>query len=554
MAKKFFNLETLKKTLKVLAGNMLPWLVAVLVTAILGSLTQSTLSLINVLEMGSYATFDDWLRTVVRDLSAFMPFYAVIVGVSFLLAFPAALWTARKWPKYRTGLLAASGALGLAVAFFISDMVTAIPTLISATREPTGYIAMLATGVIGAWIFAMIGSKREFVKAKGFALTLPVFPLVVLIAAFGIHLYMQPDRKYEIDDYPAENYRISILVDGLEYPWGMVLLPDGRYLITERTGGVRIVDSDGALLKEPLGGVPEVLMGVQGGMLDIQLSPNFEEDAYVFLSYACGTADSNNTCVSRGKLQGRSLQGVERIFQARPLKNTSVQFGSRILFLPDETMVVSIGDGGDFREEAQSLVSHLGKLVRLHMDGSVPRDNPFVDQTGKLTEIYSYGHRNPQGLAYNSETGTLFESEHGPYGGDEVNIIIPGANYGWPLATEGVDYPGSRISPHDQVDEAREPIKHWTPSIAPSGITVYRGDSFPEFGGDLLVSSLGGQGVFRLQIQDGEVAKAQRLFHELEKRIRQVVIGRDGELYLLTDHDPGQVLRIDSVKTGDDAD
>lgn len=218
---------------------------------------------------------------------------------------------------------------------------------------------MLATGVIGAWVFAMIGSKPEFGKAKGFAGTLLVVPLVVLIAAFGIHLYMQPDREYEFEDYPAENYRVSVLADGLEYPWGMVLLPDGRYLITERTGGVRIVDSDGALLNEPLAGVPEVLMGVQGGMLDIQLSPNFQEDSYVYLSYACGTKNSNNTCVSRGKLQGRSLQDVERIFQAKPLKDASVQFGSRIVFLPDETMVVSIGDGGDYREEAQNVSRQL---------------------------------------------------------------------------------------------------------------------------------------------------------------------------------------------------
>lgn len=540
----------LKEALYALSSNMVPWLLSVLAAALPGSLIQSTLSLINVLEMGAYATFDDWQRTIVHDLLAFMPFYAAIVGVTFLLAFPAALWMARKWPQNRTLLLAASGAVGLAVAFFIANRLTPMPTVISATRDITGTIAMLTTGVLGAWVFAMTSSKPDSGKPKRFTLTVLAFPVVVLAAAGSIHVLMKPDRKYDIDDYPADRYRVSVLVDGLEHPWGMVQLPDGRFLITERPGRVRVVDSDGALLAEPLQGVPESMTAGEGGMLDIQLSPNFDDDGYVLLAHSCGSRDANSTCVSRGTLDDHTLRDVEQVFQARPLKDTTVQFGSRIIFLPDATMVVSIGDGFDYSEEAQRLNNHLGKLVRLNMDGTIPADNPFADQPGKLAEIYSYGHRNPQGLHYDAQTGELYESEHGPYGGDEINVIAAGGNYGWPLATEGVNYPGNRISPHDQLEDVRSPIKHWTPSIAPSGIAIYRGDAFPGFDGDLLVSSLGGQGVYRLRIEDGEVIEEHRLFHELDKRIRQVVIGSEGELYLLTDHDPGQILRIDAAQGG----
>jgi glucose/arabinose dehydrogenase len=362
---------------------------------------------------------------------------------------------------------------------------------------------------------------------------------------------MRPERQIEIQDYPVENYRVAVIADGLDHPWSMVRLPDGRLLIAERSGDIRVVDTEGALLREPVEGVPEVLVGVQGGLLDMELSPRFERDRLVFLSYACGTKQANNTCVGRGELRGSRLENFERIFQAQPMKNTSVQFGSRIAFLPDDTMVVSIGDGFDFREDAQELGNHIGTLVRLNMDGSVPSDNPFFDRDDARPEIYSYGHRNPQGLFYDEPSDRLYESEHGPYGGDEVNIIEAGVNYGWPLATEGINYPGTNISPHDRLDDVRAPINHWTPSIAPSGIAVYRGEAFPEFDGDLLVSGLAGRGVFRLDMEDGRMVGDQRLFHELNKRIRDVIVGDEGELYLLTDHAPGELLRIDPENSED---
>ncbi|SFR47529.1 Glucose/arabinose dehydrogenase, beta-propeller fold [Marinobacter daqiaonensis] len=545
MAIDYLTHKTLKNSWRVLGRNLLPWLLAVLVTSVLGSLVQSTLNLINVLEMGTYSTWEEWRRTIIQDLITFAPFYGLIVGVAFLCAFPGALWLARKWPGLRSVLLGTSGAVGLAVAFLAANEVSAIPTLISATRNIVGFVAMMVTGIIGAWVFALTSGRPEFRSQKGFTWTHLAFPIVILIAAFALHLSMRPERQLKIDDYPLENYRVAILVDGLDQPWSMVQLPDGRRLVTERSGNIRIIDVEGALLKQPLEGVPEVFIGVQGGLLDMALSPDFERDRTIFLSYACGSSDANNLCVGRGELHGGELRDFRRIFQAEPLKDTGVQFGSRIEFLPDDTMVVSVGDGFDYREDAQDLGNHLGKLVRLNMDGSVPEDNPFVGQEGKRPEIYSYGHRNPQGLFYHAESGRLYESEHGPYGGDEVNIIEPGVNYGWPLATEGINYPGSSITPHEELEGMRGPLNHWTPSIAPSGITVYRGDGFPEFNGDLLVSGLAGRGVFRLKLEDGDLVSDQRLFHELDKRIRDVVVGEEGELYLLTDGKSGEVIRID---------
>jgi glucose/arabinose dehydrogenase len=545
MAKTPLNARTFKLSLNAMARNLLPWLLATIVTSVLGSLVQSSLNLVNVLEMGSYLTWDDWRRTIVHDLLAFMPFYALLVGTAFLFAFPAALWLARKWPRSRAVLLGLSGAIGLAIAFFVANTFAPIPTLISATRNVVGYVAMVATGIIGAWVFAKTSGKPEFRSQKGFSLTHFAFPIIVLIAAFSMHVAMRPERQIEIDEYPVENYRVAIVADGLDHPWSLVRLPDGRMLVTERSGEIRIVDADGALLREPLAGVPDVLVGTQGGLLDIELSPHFERDRLIFLSYACGTIRQNNTCVGRGELRGDRLEHFERLFQAEPLKDTTVQFGSRIVFLPDDTMVVSVGDGFDFREDAQDLDNHIGTLVRLNMDGSVPDDNPFVGRDGVRPEIYSYGHRNPQGLYYDPPSGRLYESEHGPYGGDEVNIIEPGVNYGWPLATEGVNYPGTNISPHDELADVRAPINHWTPSIAPSGIALYRGEAFAEFDGDLLVAGLAGRGVFRLDLEDGRMVADQRLFHELDKRIRDVIVGEHGELYLLTDHAPGQLLRVD---------
>lgn len=533
-----------------------PWLVAVLVAAVTTSLIQSQINLALLVSLEVPVSFSAWLKTNVHDLLAFMPFFAVIAAGSFMAAFPVAAWVSARWPRHRTLLYCAAGFVGLWVAFFVVNHLFPLATLIAATRHLPGNLLVLSTGALGGWIFCTLQPGHRVVNALNRtrrpvmikSVIVILVPLAFIAGSFQFHSAMFPDREIPLRDYHGLSYRVEVVADELRHPWGLAFLPDGRKLISELPGEVRVVDANGVLLEEPLSGVPDVLELGQGGLLDIAVSPDFAEDRYVFLTYACGEAIASNTCLSRSELQGNELVNTTVLFQAKPLKATALQYGSRIHFLPDKTMLVSIGDGFDFREEAQNLQEHYGKLLRLTMDGEAPEDNPFYGHAEYYPEIYSYGHRNPQGLHYDEMTDTLYESEHGPYGGDEINIVRKGENYGWPVATHGVHYAGDYVSPYESMDFAESPVHHWTPSIAPSGITVYRGNDFPELEGDLLVSALGGMAVFRLQLEDGRVVESQRLFHDMEKRIREVKVGPDGRLYLLTDHDPGQLLRI--VPTG----
>ena len=533
-------------------ANLGPWLAAVLVTSIATSLIQSQINLALLVLMDVPVSLSAWLETNIHDLLTFMPFFAVMAAGAFIGAFPVAAWLTTRWPAHRCLIYSAAGFCGLWVAFFTTNHLFPVATLITATRHLPGNLLVLSTGVLGGWVYCQLTPSHTMaaVLAKTGDLpilktaTLVLIPLAFIAGSFFTHRAMLPQQQTPWQDSDALDYRVEVVADGLKHPWGIAFLPDGRKLISELPGDVRVIDASGVLQEEPLSGVPEVLLLGQGGLLDIAISPDFSSDNYVFLTYACGTATASNTCLSRSELAGNALVNTTVLLQARPAKSTALQYGSRMLFLPDKTLLVSIGDRFDFREEAQSLQEHYGKLLRLTMDGVAPEDNPFQGEPEHYPEIYSYGHRNPQGLYYDEVTDTLYASEHGPFGGDEINIVTAGSNYGWPVATHGVHYAGDYVSPYDSVAFAESPIYHWTPSIAPSGITLYRGTDFPELAGDLLVSALGGMAVFRLQLEDDQVIESQRLFHKLRKRIRQVTVGPNGSLYLLTDHDPGQLLRI----------
>lgn len=539
-------------------SSLVPWMVATLVSAVATSLIQSQMNLGNLVYMGAPLTFAAWWQTNLHDFLSFMPFFGMVAGAAFAVAFAVASWATSRWPGRRCLLYSAAGFVGLFVALLVINRLFPLATLIVATRHWPGNLAVLATGALAGWVFCRMRPAHRLTGAldrTGKPLLARSAAVVLIPAAFLAGGYltqraMVPEREVPISDYEGLDYRVEVIAGGLSHPWGIAFLPDGRKLITELSGEVRVLEADGALLREPLQGTPEIMELGQGGLLDIAISPYFEEDRYVFLTYSCGDPVASNTCLSRSELQGNELVNTEVLFQAKPANATALQFGSRILFLPDDTMLVSIGDGFDFREEAQNMEEHYGKLLRLTMDGEAPEDNPFYGQEGHYPEIYSYGHRNPQGLFYDTETDTLYESEHGPYGGDEINIVEAGKNYGWPVTTHGVHYAGDLVSPYESLPFVESPIYHWTPSIAPSGITMYRGDEFPQLQGNLLVSALGGMAVFRLQLEDGRVVESQRMFHELEKRIRDTRVGPDGQLYLLTDHDPGELLRIAPVEPG----
>lgn len=342
----------------------------------------------------------------------------------------------------------------------------------------------------------------------------------------------------------AQDYRIETVTAGLEHPWSLAFLPDGRMLVTERVGRLRLLGKDGSLDPEPVAGLPEIFVAAQAGLMEVLLDPDFASNQWLYLSYAYGTERANNTRLARARLVDGRLQDVEVLFSAQPAKAGAAHYGGRMVFLPDQTLVLTLGDGFDWREQAQNPANHLGKIVRLHRDGSVPADNPLVGQAGAAPEIYSLGHRNVQGIYYDARLQRLYSHEHGPRGGDELNLIEPGHNYGWPLITYGVDYTGAQISPYSELPGLEQPLLHWTPSVAPSGLTLYRGALFAQWRGDLFASTLAERSVRRIRMLHGKLAGEEVLFEELEERIRDVRSGPDGALYLLTDNAKGRVLKV----------
>jgi aldose sugar dehydrogenase len=340
-------------------------------------------------------------------------------------------------------------------------------------------------------------------------------------------------------------YKVIEIAKGLDHPWSMAFLPDGSMLVTERQGRLRLIKG-GLLQSQPIAGVPAVHTGSQAGLFDIVLHPNFAQNHMVYLTYAAGTAAANGTQVARARLDGDTLQDLQVIFKATPLKDTDNHYGGRMAFLPDGTFVLTIGEGFEYREQAQNLASDLGKIVRLNEDGSVPQDNPFLGQAGVRPEIYTWGHRNEQGLIFDAQSGLLYETEHGPRGGDELNIIVAHKNYGWPVITYGMDYSGAYVSPYTQRPGLEQPVIYWTPSIAPSGLAMYRGEKFPAWKGDLFVGALAFKHLRRVHLDErGNVMNQEELLNDLHWRIRDVRAAPDGYLYVCTDEADGRVLRLE---------
>lgn len=349
-----------------------------------------------------------------------------------------------------------------------------------------------------------------------------------------------------VNSATAMPYTIEPLADGLSHPWALAFLPNGDLLVTERSGQLRRI-SNGKLQQQTIGNVPEVYVAAQGGLLDIILDPEFDTSHRLFLSFSTGSKSANTIEVVSARLEGDRLEDVSSIFKASPSRDTPHHFGGRLALMPDQTLLVSVGDGFNFREKAQFLDNHLGKVIRINQDGSVPADNPFIDRQDALPEIWTYGHRNPQGLLV-ADDGAVWLHEHGPRGGDELNRMAPGKNYGWPAITHGVDYSGALVSPFTEAPGMEQPVVYWVPSIAPAGFCEYQGEAFPEWRGNLFIAALAEKSVRRLVVEDGQVVSQELLFTELEQRIREVKAGPDGKLYLLTDSDEGQVLRVSPAR------
>lgn len=334
--------------------------------------------------------------------------------------------------------------------------------------------------------------------------------------------------------------RVQTVASGLEHPWGLAFLPDGRMLVTERPGRLRVV-SQGGWLSKPLTGVPKVFAKGQGGLLDVALDPDFASNRRIYLSYAEPGVGGASTAVARAKLAEDALTEVEVIFRQLPKVSGANHFGSRLVFAPDGTLFITLGERFKF-DPAQDLANHLGKIVRIYPDGSVPRDNPFVGQRGARPEIWSYGHRNVQGAAIQPETGALWAVEFGPAGGDELNRVEAGKNYGWPLVSWGRHYSGADIPDPPTRPDLTPPVYYWTPVISPSGMTFYTDELFPAWRGNLLIGGLSSQALVRLTLTGQQVTGEERI--PMGARIRQVRQGPGGAVYLLTDQADGRILRL----------
>ena len=380
---------------------------------------------------------------------------------------------------------------------------------------------------LGSVLAATAGLGQDFTAAP----PLPDFPQV-----------------YQTIEHPIQ---VDLVAGGLSNPWSIAFLPDGDMLVTERAGRLRLI-TNGELDPLPISGTPEVKITVLGGLLDVLLHPDFATNRILYLSYSKGHEDGqrSTTAIARARLNANTLVGLQDIFVANSWSASPTNFGGRMTFGTDGKLYMTIGERQE-ETRAQDLMDHGGKVIRLNPDGSVPEDNPFIGRADVLPEIFALGVRSPQGLTVHPDTGELWENEHGPLGGDEVNIIRAGGNYGWPLATYGLDYDGFPFTEETEGEGLEQPFIYWLPSIAVSGISFYTGEAFPRWQGNLFVGAMI-QGrtpmtghVQRITFSDEGVALAREpLLIDLHQRIRDVRPGPDGNLYVLTDQNPGAVLRI----------
>ena len=371
--------------------------------------------------------------------------------------------------------------------------------------------------------------------------------LLIILMCMSCHLSWAQDKQQLIHS-EKHSFRIVPLLAGLENPWSIAFLPDGRMLVTERAGRLRLVTQDFKLDPKPIDGLPEVIANGQGGLFDVVLHPQHAQNGWIYWAYNAPGTGGWGTALARGKLQGQRMTEVQVLFSMQPKTRSAHHFGGRIVFDAAGMVYLTLGDRGD-KDRAQKLNDHAGSVIRLHDDGRVPNDNPFVERAGALPEKWTLGHRNMQGAAINPQTGELWTHEHGPQGGDEVNVIRPGLNYGWPVVTYGVNYGlGTKIGEGQSKPGMVQPLQVWVPSIAPSGMAFVSGSQFSQWRGSMLVGALRGQMLVRLTLEGDKVLSEERLFQGRPGRIRDVRMGPDGLVYLLTDDPQGALLRLEPAK------
>ena len=370
---------------------------------------------------------------------------------------------------------------------------------------------------------------------------------ILLIGTAACFNTWAQDRSSVISS-EKQAFRLVTLLNGLENPWSLAFLPNGQMLVTERAGRLRLVSQDFKLNPKPIDGLPEVVAQGQGGLFDVVLHPQYAQNGWIYWAYNAPGQGGWGTAMARGKLQGHRMTDVQVLFSMQPKTRSSHHFGGRIVFDQAGFLYLTLGDRGD-KDRAQKLNDHAGSVIRLHDDGRVPEDNPFVKRVGALAEKWTLGNRNMQGAAVHPQTGQLWTHEHGPQGGDEVNVMRSGLNYGWPVITYGVNYGlGTKIGVGQAKVGLEQPLHAWVPSIAPSGMAFVSGSHFPQWQGNLLVGALRGQMLVRLTLSGEKVIKEERLLQGRLGRIRDVRMGPDGFVYLLTDDAQGALLRLEPLK------
>jgi glucose/arabinose dehydrogenase len=377
-------------------------------------------------------------------------------------------------------------------------------------------------------------------------MTRPFFSIALAMGIVGCET--SGAQKTQFGTGSLDSVDIAVYAKGLEAPWGLVFLPDGRALVTERPGRLRLVAPTGGL-SQPINGVPSVVAGGQGGLLDVAIDPEFVTNQLVYLSYSEAGNGGAGTAVARGKLTNAGLENVQVIWRQLPKVSGGNHFGSRLVFARDGTLFITTGERFEYRDSAQTLTNTLGKVVRINADGTIPSNNPFVSTKGALPEIWSYGHRNMQGAIIHPETGQLWTIEHGAQGGDELNHPEAGKNYGWPVITRGKDYSGAKIGEGTTKAGMEQPDYYWAPSIAPSGLLYYTGDAFPRWRGSFLIGALAWQGMARVTI--GPNGATEERFQDKKRRIRDVRQGPDGAVYLVVDAGNGEILRLSPKVSSD---
>ncbi len=363
---------------------------------------------------------------------------------------------------------------------------------------------------------------------------------------FCLFFTATPPVFAEAEQSEKLTYDVETIISGLSVPWGLAALPDGGMLITEKTGALRLMQADGTLHPEPISGVPEVATGGQGGLLDVAIHPDYQNNGWIYLSYSSPKASNEtgagaNTALMRAKLANHQLVDRQHLFKALPNYRAGQHYGSRITFDKDHYVYLSVGDRGG-RDEVQSLDNYRGKIFRLHDDGRVPSDNPFINTVGATPETWSWGHRNPQGMEQHPVTGEIWAHEHGPKGGDELNRIVVGQNYGWPTVTHGVNYSGTTITDETARPDMMSPITYWVPSIAPCGMAFVTGDRYPAWQNNILVGSLKFQQVRRIELKDGQVTHQEILLDGIG-RVRAIEQGADGFIYIAIESG-GRIIKL----------